>query len=55
MKDFNKLNETAAEVKDTAPEVKEISDSDLDAVAGGFIRKIESRIPPFGSENNGDN
>ncbi len=55
MKDYNKLNETAAEVKDTAPEVKEISDSDLDAVAGGFLRKIESRKQPFGSDDNGDN
>ena len=36
-------------------DMQEIADSDLDAVAGGFLRKIDSKKQAFGSDNNGDN
>ena len=42
------------ECKETQPEVTEIADSELDQVSGGFLRKVESRIPPVTGGGDGN-
>ncbi len=32
--------------KENEPEIKEIADSELEQVSGGFLRRVESRIQP---------
>ncbi len=45
--------DTKKERKETKPEVTEIADSELEQVSGGFLRKIESRIPPIDGGKDG--
>ena len=42
--------ENKKERKKTEQEAREIADSELDQVSGGFLRKIESKIPSTGTD-----
>ena len=41
------------EPEEMQPEVTEIADSELDQVSGGFLRKVESKIPPMAGGGDG--
>ena len=42
--------ENKKERQDNVPEATEIEESELDKVSGGFLRKIESKITPAGTD-----